>query len=250
MNQKTLFFLDFANIDRASKDKGIRLDYGHLKDYMSFGRELVDAYCYVPQDPRNEHANDEMIESLQQVGFFVQTKMGVYSGATYKCDFDVEMTLDIIKMAHIIKPDIITVGTGDGDFIPVVNELRKMGIRVEIAAFKSNMSRKLKLAASSFIDLDIYHEETIDNSKTEECSENINLDEDTERDNSFNISNEEIDIATEIMDAENLDFYIFEQNKKYLITKDNEEIRLRSTIIQEYTNNLGDYLILYNEDYR
>ena len=89
--QKTIFFLDFANINRAANDKNIELDYKHLKEYMGYQRELLDAYCYIPIDPRNEHKFDKDIEELQKAGYFATTKVGTYAGDTYKCDFDVEM---------------------------------------------------------------------------------------------------------------------------------------------------------------
>ena len=205
--QRTIFFLDFANINRAASDKGIDVDYGHLKQYMGFGRELLDAYCYVPIDPRTEHRYDRDIEELQKAGYLVTTKLGTYAGDSYKCDFDVEMTIDIIRMAHIIKPDIIVIGTGDSDFIPVVTELRKMGIRVEVAAFNSSMSKRLKLNTSGFIDLDTYVIESDAEIGVEESAAVENTEDTQER--AFPLTNEEMQIATEIMQDENLSVYVF-----------------------------------------
>jgi uncharacterized LabA/DUF88 family protein len=157
--EKAVLFLDFANIDRAAVSKGISMDYGDLLNYMGEGRFLIDAYCYMPIDPRNEHGMDRLARQLWRDGYMVTTKTGVISGDTYKCNFDVEMTMDIIEIAHRVKPDIVVLATGDVDFLPVVLQLRKSGIRVEVAAFTWSVSSHLLLRCSDYIDLGIYHEE-------------------------------------------------------------------------------------------
>ena len=45
------------------------------------------------------------------------------------------------------------------DLLPVVLDLRKLGIRVEIACFSWALSQKLLLHCSDFIDLGIYYQE-------------------------------------------------------------------------------------------
>lgn len=244
--QKTIFFLDFANINRTASDNNIELDYKHLKDYMGFGRELLDAYCYVPIDPRNEHKYDKDIEELQRAGYFLTSKVGTYAGDSYKCDFDVEMAIDITKMAHIIRPDIVVLASGDSDLIPVVNELRKMGIRVEIAAFNSSMSKLLRLKCSSFIDLDTYYrEEYLEDDDADAADEGNQQPTDDE----IPIPQEEIEIAAEVMEDEGLETYVFEQNKRYTISKDNEVIRQQVEVIRQFSTESGNYIIYHTENF-
>ena len=157
--EKILFFLDYANINRAASENGIDLNYRDLLNYMSEGRFLIDAFCYVPIDPRNEHRLDKKINELWANGYFVNHKVGTIAGDTYKCNFDVEITIDILRIANTIKPDIVVIATGDVDLLPVVHELRNMGIRVEIACFPSAGSRKLLLQCSDFVDLSGFHNE-------------------------------------------------------------------------------------------
>lgn len=154
--EKMVFFLDFANIDRASADKMFDLNYEHLLNYIAEGRFLIDAHCYVPIDPRNEHKLDRVIEHLWRSRYIVKTKIGSIAGDTYKCNFDIEMTMDILKVAYEVKPDIIVLGSGDSDFIPLVQELRQSGIRVEVASFEGSASRDMILKCSGFISLDYY----------------------------------------------------------------------------------------------
>ncbi len=102
--EKVVFFLDYANINRAAREKRYRLDYQDLLQYVSEGRFLIDAYCYVPINPRNEHRLDGEIEE------------------------------------------------------PLIQEVRKSGVRVEVAAFAETAGPDILLKCSGFIDLAVYYE--------------------------------------------------------------------------------------------
>jgi uncharacterized LabA/DUF88 family protein len=167
MQEKVVFFLDYANINRAAVDKRLDLDYSHLLQYISEGRFLVDAHCYVPIDPRNEHRLDKELEYLWRCGYVVTTKRGTIAGPRYKCDFDIEIAIDVLNTVYQIKPDIIVIATGDVDFIPLVLQVRKLGVRVETASFRSAASSELVLKSSGFIDLDVYYEEYLNDEQIE-----------------------------------------------------------------------------------
>ncbi|MBQ7494055.1 MAG: NYN domain-containing protein [Selenomonadaceae bacterium] len=154
---KVAVFLDYANIEASSRQLNCSVDYGALLDYLADeeeGRTLQAAYAYVPIDPRQEHARDGIINELWQNGYIVKSKVGSIAGDSYKYDFDVEMTLDISRMAYGNAPDTIVIVSGDNDFIPIVLDMRGRGIRVEVAAFGAAMSGQLALKSSGFINLD------------------------------------------------------------------------------------------------
>ena len=161
--QKVVVFLDYANLNQSAKNLGIRIDQEHLlKEYLSLnseGRFLQAAYAYIPLDPRKEHASDHVIDKLWASGYVVKSKKGVISGHTYKCNFDVEIAMDVMKSVYDIKPDIVTIISGDFDFVPLVLRLREMGIYVEVASFENSMSKQLASRASGYICLDNYFEE-------------------------------------------------------------------------------------------
>lgn len=168
--ERIVLFNDYANTNAAFQNCNVEPNYLNLLDYLSEGRFLVEAHAYLPIDPRNPHARDRDIETLWSAGWLVHSKVGAMAGDTYKCDFDVEITLDLMRTAEIVKPDIIVLLSGDKDFIPVILELRKRGIRVEVAAFpRINAAREVMLKASGFIDLEEYlnesHNEQSDSSE-------------------------------------------------------------------------------------
>lgn len=150
--EKVLFFLDYANINSLANRYG-GMNFRALAEYIGEDRNLVDSYAYVPVDPRALGVRDREIEQLWQAGYQVTAKTGTITGDTYKCNMDVEITIDVLAAAYTIRPDIIVLGSGDGDFLPLIAKLRLLGIRVEVAAFKENISRKTTRQCSGFIDL-------------------------------------------------------------------------------------------------
>ena len=162
---KVAVFLDYANINSASSSSFCKINYEALLKYLADydeGRNLKVAYAYVPIDPRKEHAMNDEITLLWESGYIVRSKVGVIAGNTYKCNFDIEMTLDIMKTSFEISPDIIVIVSGDSDFVPVVTELREKGIRVEVASFNRSMSQLLSNRCSGSICLDELIEESIE----------------------------------------------------------------------------------------
>lgn len=158
--ERIVLFNDYANTNAAFQGCNLQPDFRDLADYLSEGRFLVEAHAYVPIDPRNPRARERDVDHLWNSGWLVHTKLGSIAGDTYKCDLDVEITLDLMRTAEIVKPDIIVLLSGDKDFVPVILELRKRGIRVEVAAFPSvNAAREVSLKASGFIDLAVYANE-------------------------------------------------------------------------------------------
>jgi uncharacterized LabA/DUF88 family protein len=171
MDKETVVvFLDFANINRTASEKRVRLDYQDVLEYLGENRFLVEAYAYVPINPRNPHRLDGVIEDLWRAGYVVQTKLGTIAGGTYKCNFDVEIAMDVLRVVQQVKPTIIVLATGDADFVPLIQGIRKAGIRVEVAAFAETAGAALQLKCSGFIDLAVYYASSL-GTKQEEADD-------------------------------------------------------------------------------
>jgi len=153
MKKRLAIFLDFANIEAAAQ---CNLDYGSLLRYIAGDREVIEAFAYVPIDPRYPHGREAMISQLQKNGFLVTSKMGKLAGDTYKANVDVEMTIDIIRCSEVMRPDILVLCSGDGDFLPLIRYLRQRGVRIETASFQCAASRETRAEANHFIDLDLW----------------------------------------------------------------------------------------------
>lgn len=171
--EKVVFFLDYANIHRAAREKRYRLDYQHLLQYVGEDRFLIEGYCYVPINPRNEHRRDGEIEDLWRSGYIVKTKLGTIAGGTYKCNFDVEIAMDVLRVLYQVKPDIIVLASGDADFVPLIQEVRKSGVRVEVAAFEETAGADILLKCSGYIDLAVYYDDYLAAQNDEQDEESI-----------------------------------------------------------------------------
>ncbi len=179
-------FMDFANIDRSGRDRGERIDFEHLLDYLVYGKKLIEAFAYVPIDPNAPTSADRKIDHLWRSGYIVKSKVGTPRGDSYKCNMDVELTLDLMNAAYRIKPDVILLAAGDGDYLPAVLAVREMGIRVEVAGF-SNTADVLKTQASSYVDLEQYLAELVEDDEELEDDEDL-LDEEDQ-----NLANEDVE---------------------------------------------------------
>jgi uncharacterized LabA/DUF88 family protein len=154
--ERAAIFLDFANLEHGFRQLGTQIDYLGLRDYLADGRLLVETFAYLPMSPYNPESKRGFADFLSENGFIVRSKIGkVRPNHKWKCNFDVEMAVDILHCAHHARVDIIVIGSGDGDMLPICREVRRNGVRCEIAATPESMSEELLGAASGYIDLGI-----------------------------------------------------------------------------------------------
>jgi len=153
--ERVALFLDHANLQGAFRDLGVEVDYAGLRDYLSDGRFLVDAFIYVPVRPDDPQLARPFTESLQSKGFFVRAKTGKPAGESWKCNVDIEMAIDVLRYVHEARVDIVVIGSGDGDLVPLVKEVRWRGVRCEVASTPRVVARELSLSASGFVDLQV-----------------------------------------------------------------------------------------------
>ncbi|MBD2232638.1 NYN domain-containing protein [Phormidium tenue] len=67
---------------------------------------------------------------------------------------DINLTVDMMRYANDRKFDALLLLSGDGDYLPLVEELTRQGKQVWLAAFSSGLSQRLRFAADDFTDLD------------------------------------------------------------------------------------------------
>lgn len=155
--ERLFVFCDYANVEAAFADQGRSVDHEALLRYLGEGRFLVEAHAFVPIDPRQPTARDAAMQRLWDAGYLVHPKLGTRVGEGYRCDLDVEIVLEMMRTAELARPDIVVLISGDRDFIPLVLELRRRGVRVEVAALPQvNASEELRFKASGFINLNLF----------------------------------------------------------------------------------------------
>ena len=73
---------------------------------------------------------------------------------------DIQMTVDILTHTFQNNIDVVYLLSGDGDYIPLINEVMRAGKQVYVAAFFSGLSPILKTVADEFTLLDDVYFET------------------------------------------------------------------------------------------
>lgn len=125
--------------------------YGHFKPRID-----------LPKDHReNKKSRSSVfrIDKAKKSGFQVKTKPvkmiphydeeGKFLGKTPKCNFDVEMTMDILT--KILKYDAVMIFSGDSDFGGLLSYLKEKGKKVVVVCTRSRMSSELEAVADKFI---------------------------------------------------------------------------------------------------
>ncbi len=151
MSKNVAVFVDVANIFYAAKAAGVDIDYVTLLKASTAGRDFVRAYAYTGLDPENE--NQRQFHSfLTRSGYKVVSKdIRKYGDGRIKANLDIELVVDMMRMAQHI--DIAVVVSGDGDFAPAIRAVQQMGVRVEVVSFRGNTSSDLIEVADVFTDI-------------------------------------------------------------------------------------------------
>jgi len=64
------------------------------------------------------------------------------------------LTVDILINSYRNNLDTVYIITGDGDFVPVLEEVKRLGKRIYVAAFSSGLHPRIRAVADRFVDLD------------------------------------------------------------------------------------------------
>jgi uncharacterized protein (TIGR00288 family) len=153
-NQRSAILVDNSNLYRTSLELGVKVDYFKLLKRFNH-RQIVRALIFQPElDSVRESG---FMRTIRSYGFEFKTKpVKTYENGKTKCDMDVDLTVAAVSLVE--KCDVITIISGDGDFLPLIYHLKSRGVKVEIVGFVHNTSHELKTAADEFypITADLY----------------------------------------------------------------------------------------------
>ncbi|HPV33700.1 MAG TPA: NYN domain-containing protein [Candidatus Paceibacterota bacterium] len=152
-DQRIGIFIDTQNLYHSAKNLygGARVNFNAVMKDAVAGRQLIRALAYmVTTEAGDERA---FIDALGKIDIEVKSKeLQIFVDGSKKADWDVGLAVDAIKSAP--KLDTVIIGSGDGDFVPLVQYLKEnMGVQVEIIAFGKSSSAKLREATDDFLDL-------------------------------------------------------------------------------------------------
>jgi len=161
---RVLIFVDESNVVSSVRTANRKLDWLKLRDHLTNagkGRELIEMVVYAGLPPAmaewqsERDKKNKFIFWLRSHGFLVVTKDGSPAEERhYKANVDVLMAIDAVELSVNIRPDVVVLVTGDADFAHLALQLRRRGIRVEVASVAQNLGSVLKASANEIIDLD------------------------------------------------------------------------------------------------
>ena len=150
-NQRVGIFIDTQNLYHSAKNLyKSKVNFGNVMKEALAGRILVRAVAYVIRTESEEEKG--FFDALNKLGIETKIKdIRIFAGGAKKADWDLGMAIDAITMAE--KLDVVVLGTGDGDFVPLIEYLHSKGCQAEVIAFGKSAAGQLREAADDFVDL-------------------------------------------------------------------------------------------------
>lgn len=151
-DQRVAILIDVQNLYHSAKNLyNARVNFNEVLKAALAGRKLVRALAYVIKTETGEETL--FFEALTKMGIETKVKdLQIFPGGMKKGDWDVGLAVDAIRLSDG-SVDSIVIGTGDGDYVPLVEYLKSKGRQVEVIAFSRSTSAKLKEASDDFIDM-------------------------------------------------------------------------------------------------
>jgi len=171
-NERVQVFIDQSNLYKVVEKAypGHQLDYKKLAMKLVGRRKLVRINIYVstlnPEwDSEPSKAQERFISALIDVPFVtVKTRLlrykpimkhGIRVGMKRDREkgIDILLATDMLSQAYVGGYDSMILVSGDGDYAPVLEEIKKMGKRVENAFLEESRSNALRRVSDIFVDL-------------------------------------------------------------------------------------------------
>jgi uncharacterized LabA/DUF88 family protein len=158
-----LVLVDESNVGSSVRTAGRGLDWIKLRDFLAgpnTGRDLIEMVVYaglppaIPAWQEERDKKNKFMHWLRSNGFMVVTKDGSPAEeGHYKANVDVMMAIDAMELSIAMRPNVVILVTGDADFAYLATQLRRHGIRVEVASVAAILGQTLRAAANEVIDL-------------------------------------------------------------------------------------------------
>jgi len=152
IGQRVGVLIDVQNLYHSAKNLyGARVNFREILKLAISGRSLIRVFAYVVRTKTGEEK--PFFEALTKLGIETRIRdLQEFYGGLKKADWDVGITVDAIRISPDV--DVIVLGSGDGDFLQLVEYLKNQGKRIEVVAFGRSSSSRLKEIADEFIDLE------------------------------------------------------------------------------------------------
>lgn len=141
--KRGMAFIDFDNINITGRNQhGIKyINFNKLREVLLKDLRCVGCIVYLPNKMKS------LLPSIQKSGLEVKV---VSPGKS----IDGRLIFDLLTSAQRNDFDVAVIASGDRDYIPVVEAVKRMNKKVFIASFSSSLSHGMKSVCDGMIDLD------------------------------------------------------------------------------------------------
>jgi uncharacterized LabA/DUF88 family protein len=164
-DERVQVFIDQSNVYKVIETEynGRAVDPTKLAQLLVSGRKLIRINIYLSllnRDYGEEQADRQkkFVFALESIPFVtVRTRPLNYSGdgkMRWEKGIDVLLATDMLSQAYGNGYDTLVLISGDGDYAPVLEEIRRFGKQVENAFPKRYRSDALRGVSDVFVDLD------------------------------------------------------------------------------------------------
>lgn len=147
-NQRVGVFVDVQNMYYSAKNKySSKVDFEKLLNKAVRGHTLVRAIAYMVQT--DDIDQSKFRDILRKQGYETKIKpLRKRPDGTAKGDWDMGIAIDAISMSN--RLDAVSLISGDGDFVDLVEMLKSRGVRVDVYSFPTSTADELKEAATDY----------------------------------------------------------------------------------------------------
>jgi len=152
-------FVDEANLFYSQKFLGWRADWKKVLEFFKqfYNIKIAQYYMGMPLKRESYERNVLIKNRLQKDGFKVVTKPlkkiyldGQKKDFIYKCNFDVEITRDVIR--NLDKIDLVLLASSDSDFIGLRNDVIFQGKGFIFICFEHNVAWEIRRSYHLFFE--------------------------------------------------------------------------------------------------
>ena len=173
---KTALFIDGSNFYAAAKGLNLDIDFARMRAYFAKDTNLIRAYYYtaIPEDQEFSSLRP-LVDWLDYNGYAVVSKLTrefideETGKRRLKGNMDMELALDMLKLAPHIDHAVLF--SGDGDFCGLLEDVQALGVRTTVVSTNKTtppmVADQLRRMADIYIDMvDIAPDISKSNSKT------------------------------------------------------------------------------------
>ena len=145
LDQRVGVFIDTQNMYYSARSIfGRKANFGAIVGEAVKDRKLIRAIAYVVRTKTEEEK--PFIDALSSLGIELREKdLMEYLSGQKKADWDVGLTMDIVRILDTL--DVVVLVSGDGDFVYLADYVKGRGRLLEVMSFRETTSAKLVEAA-------------------------------------------------------------------------------------------------------